>query len=79
VPVLGVLAPGTPVAFAAAEGWAGWWSCWRNWSWNRTWSTQPLYGDRSARLKNDKVDAATLAQLLGADLLPEPGSPAGDR
>jgi hypothetical protein len=25
----------------------------------------------SARLKNDKVDAATLAQLLRADLLPE--------
>jgi hypothetical protein len=25
----------------------------------------------SARLKNDRVDAATLAQLLRADLLPE--------
>jgi hypothetical protein len=25
----------------------------------------------AARLKNDKVDAATLAQLLRADLLPE--------
>jgi transposase len=29
----------------------------------------------SARLKNDKVDARTLAQLLWADLLPEAGSP----
>ena len=28
----------------------------------------------SARLKNDKVDAATLAQLLRADLLPRRGS-----
>jgi hypothetical protein len=27
VPILGVLAPGTPVAFEAASGWAGWWSC----------------------------------------------------
>ena len=29
----------------------------------------------SARLKNDKVDATILAQLLRADLLPEPGLP----
>ncbi len=29
----------------------------------------------SARLKNDKAGAATLAQLLRADLLPEAGSP----
>ena len=28
-------------------------------------------GQASARLKNDKVDAAILAQLLRADLLPE--------
>ena len=28
----------------------------------------------SARLKNDKVDAHILAQLLRADLLPEAGS-----
>jgi transposase len=30
-----------------------------------------LQGHRLARLKNDKVDAAILAQLLRADLLPE--------
>jgi hypothetical protein len=38
IPVLGGLPPGTPVAFEAAYGWAGWSTCWRNWSWSRTWS-----------------------------------------
>jgi hypothetical protein len=38
VPILGALAPGTPVAFEAAYGWGGS-SCWRSWSWSRTWST----------------------------------------
>jgi hypothetical protein len=38
VPFLGALPPGTPVAFEAAYGWAGWSSCWRNWSWRRIWS-----------------------------------------
>jgi transposase len=62
----------TPVAFEAAYGWG--------------WLVELLddYGYQphlvhptrckaiaSARLKNDKVDAATLAQLLRADLLPE--------
>jgi len=74
-PVLGViggLPPGTPAAFEAAFGWG--------------WLVQLLedYGFdphlvhplqckaiASARLKNDKVDAAILAQLLRADLLPE--------
>ena len=74
-PVLGViggLPPGTPVAFEAAFGWG--------------WLVELLedYGFAphlvhplrckaiaSARLKNDKVDAAILAQLLRADLLPE--------
>jgi hypothetical protein len=32
VPVLGVLPPGTPVAFEAAYGWAWLWSCWRSWT-----------------------------------------------
>jgi transposase len=69
--VLGQLEPGTPVAFEAAYGW-GW--------------LAELLGERglgphlvhpsrckaiaSARLKDDKVDARTLAQLLRADLLP---------
>jgi transposase len=74
-PVLGVIGDlpiGTPVAFEAAYGWG--------------WLVEMLedYGYRphlvhplrckaiaSARLKNDKVDAATLGQLLRADLLPE--------
>jgi transposase len=70
--LIGDLAPGTPVAFEAAFGWG--------------WLIQLLedYGFdphlvhplrckaiASARLKNDKVDAAILAQLLRADLLPE--------
>jgi transposase len=74
-PVLGVIGElpvGTPVAFEAAFGWG--------------WLVELLedYGYQphlvhplrckaiaSARLKNDKVDAAILAQLLRADLLPE--------
>jgi transposase len=74
-PILGViggLPAGTPAAFEAAFGWG--------------WLVQLLedYGFdphlvhplqckaiASARLKNDKVDAAILAQLLRADLLPE--------
>jgi len=74
-PILGViggLPAGTPAAFEAAFGWG--------------WLVELLedYGFAphlvhplqckaiaSARLKNDKVDAAILAQLLRADLLPE--------
>ena len=70
--LIGGLPAGTPVAFEAAYGWG--------------WLAQLLadYGFEahlvhplrckaiaSARLKNDKVDAAILAQLLRADLLPE--------
>jgi len=70
--VIGDLPVGTPVAFEAAYGW--------------TWLVELLedYGFdphmvhplrckaiASARLKNDKVDAAILGQLLRADLLPE--------
>jgi transposase len=74
-PILGVigdLGVGTPVAFEAAYGWG--------------WLVELLEGYgfdphlvhpsrckaiAAARLKNDKVDAAILAQLLRADLLPE--------
>jgi hypothetical protein len=74
--LLGDLPAGTPVAFEAAYGW--------------TWLLELLddlelephlaHASRckaiaSARLKDDRVDARTLAQLLRADLLPEPGSP----
>jgi transposase len=70
--VIGDLPIGTPVAFEAAYGWG--------------WLVELLeaYGFTphlshpsrckaiaSARLKNDKVDAHILAQLLRADLLPE--------
>src|ERR671929_84764 len=70
--VIGDLPIGAPVAFEAAYGWG--------------WLVELLedYGFEphlvhplrckaiaSARLKNDKVDARTLAQLLRADLLPE--------
>jgi transposase len=60
------------VAFEAASAGAGWSTCSRNWSWSRTWSI-PAAARPSPRpgCRNDKVDAATLAQLLGADLLPE--------
>jgi transposase len=76
VPILGVLPPGTPVAFEAAYGW-GWLV-----ELLEELELEPhlVHPSRckaiaSARLKNDKVDARTLAQLLRADLLPRPGSP----
>jgi transposase len=70
--VIGSLPPGTPAAFEAAYGT----------SWlvelleNYGFTPHLVHSLRckaiaSARLKNDKVDAATLAQLLRADLLPE--------
>jgi transposase len=72
VAILGVLPPGTPVAFEAAYGW-GWLV-----ELLEDLELEPhlVHPSRckaiaSARLKNDKVDAATLAQLLRADLLPE--------
>ena len=70
--VIGGLPPGTPAAFEAAYG--------------TSWLVELLEGYgftphlvhpsrckaiASARLKNDKVDAAILVQLLRADLLPE--------
>jgi transposase len=72
VPILGALAPGTPVAFEAAYGW-GWLV-----ELLEELELEPhlVHPSRckaiaAARRKNDKVDAATLAQLLRADLLPE--------
>jgi transposase len=70
--LIGDLPSGTPVAFEAAFGW----------SWlaelleDYGFEAHPAHPLRckaiaSARLKNDKVDAAILAQLLRADLLPE--------
>ena len=72
IPILGALPPGTPVAFEAAHGW-GWLV-----ELLEELELEPhlVHPSRckaiaAARLKNDKVDAATLAQLLRADLLPE--------
>jgi transposase len=72
VPILGTLPPGTPVAFEAAYGW-GWLV-----ELLEELELEPhlVHPSRckaiaAARLKNDKVDARTLAQLLRADLLPE--------
>jgi transposase len=70
--VLGGLPAGTPAAYEAAFGW-GWLLELLEGYGFEPHMVHPLQGKAiaSARLKNDKVDAATLAQLLRADLLPE--------
>ena len=70
--LIGVLPSGTPVAFEAAFGWSWLADLLEDYGFD----AHPAYPLRckviaSAGLKNDKVDAATLAQLLRADLLPE--------
>jgi len=74
-PILGViggLPAGTPAAFEAAFGW-GWLEALLEDYGFEPHLVHPLQckAIASARLKNDKVDAAILAQLLRADLLPE--------
>ena len=70
--LLGGLPAGTPVAFEAAFGW-GWLAELLEDYGFEAHLVHPLRckAIASARLKNDKVDAAILAQLLRADLLPE--------
>src|SRR6185312_7252762 len=70
--VIGGLPAGTPAAFEAAFGW-GWLLELLEGYGFEPHMVHPLQckAIASARLKNDKVDAATLAQLLRADLLPE--------
>src|SRR5438552_7890578 len=70
--LLGGLPPGTPVAFGAAFGW-GWLAGLLEDYGFEARLVHPLRckAIASARLKNDKVDAAILAQLLRAGLLPE--------
>src|SRR5881396_1219212 len=70
--LIGDLPPGTPVAFEAAFGW-GWLAALLEGYGFTPHLAHPLRckAIASARLKNDKVDAAILAQLLRADLLPE--------
>jgi transposase len=74
-PILGViggLPPGTPAAFEAAYGWGWLVELLEDYGFSPH-LVHPLRckAIASARLKNDKVDAAILAQLLRADLLPE--------
>jgi transposase len=70
--LIGGLPAGTPVAFEAAYGW-GWLAELLEDYGFEPHLVRPLRckAIASARLKNDKVDAAILAQLLRADLLPE--------
>src|SRR5512132_2119316 len=70
--LIGGLPAGTPVAFEAAFGW-GWLAEMLADYGFEAHLVHPLRckAIASARLKNDKVDAAILAQLLRADLLPE--------
>ena len=70
--LIGGLPAGTPVAFEAAFGWGWLLRLLEDYGFDPH-LVHPLQckAIASARLKNDKVDAATLAQLLRADLLPE--------
>src|SRR5213078_5292077 len=70
--VIGGLPPGTPAALEAAFG-TGWLVAMLEDYGFAPHLVHPSRGKAiaSARLKNDKADAAILAQLLRADLLPE--------
>jgi transposase len=70
--LIGDLPAGTPVAFEAAYGWGWLVGLLEDYGFEPH-LVHPLRckAIASARLKNDKVDAAILAQLLRADLLPE--------
>src|SRR6476661_8395146 len=70
--LIGGLPAGTPAAFEAAFGWGWLVELLEDYGFSPH-LVHPLQckAIASARLKNDKVDAAILAQLLRADLLPE--------
>ena len=70
--LIGDLPSGTPVAFEAAFGWSWLAGLLEDYGFDAH-LVHPLRckAIASARLKNDKAGAATLAQLLRADLLPE--------
>src|SRR5579863_4813758 len=70
--VIGALPAGTPAAYEAAYGWGWLVELLEDYGFEPH-LVHPLQckAIASARLKNDKVDAAILAQLLRADLLPE--------
>ncbi len=70
--LIGGLPVGTPVAFGAAYGWGWLVELLEDYSFDPH-MVHPLQckAIASARLKNGRVDAAILAQLLRAELLPE--------
>jgi hypothetical protein len=70
--LIGGLPAGTPVAFESAYGWGWLIELLEDYGFDPH-MVHPLRckAIASARLKNDKVDAAILARLLRADLLPE--------
>ena len=70
--VIGELPAGTPAAYEAAFGWGWLLELLEDYGFEPH-MAHPLQckAIASARLKNDKAGAATLAQLLRADLLPE--------
>ena len=70
--VIGTLPAGTPAAYEAAFGWGWLLELLEDYGFEPH-MAHPLQckAIASARLKNDKAGAATLAQLLRADLLPE--------
>lgn len=70
--ILGPLEPGTPVVFESGIGWS-WLAELLDDLGLETHMAHPLRcrAIASARLKNDKVDARTLAHLMRTDLLPE--------
>ena len=70
--VIGSLPAGTPAAYEAVFGWGWLLELLEDYGFEPH-LVHPLQckAIASARLKNDKVDAAILAQLLRADLLPE--------
>lgn len=71
-PLLGTLEPGTPVVFEAAYGWGWLAELLDDWDLEAHLAhAKNCKAIASARLKNDKVDARTLAHLLRSDLLPE--------
>jgi transposase len=72
VPVLGALPPGTRSPSRPPTAGAGWSSCWRNWSWSRTWSI-PAAVRRSPRpgCRTTRWTRPPWPDWLRADLLPE--------
>jgi hypothetical protein len=75
VPILGALASGTPWPLRPPTAGAGWWSCWRSFSWNRIWSIpaaarpSPRPGSRTTRWMRPPSH-----NCCGPTCYPRPGS-----